>query len=122
MFEIIVDKEQVFVYNFHIKNICSMRGGFMKQKYVLKNKKKFLAFIILSLVSLFSAFYSNAAYGYRDTAYETVNVRQGDTLWSIANQYNKNEDIRKYIYEVKKINNLTSNVIYAGTQLKLPSE
>jgi len=93
----------------------------MKRKYRLKNKRRFftlIAIIIVSLILGISA--TTIAYGDKETSFKEVTVRSGDTLWSIAEKYNKNEDIRKYIYEIKKINNLKTSDIYAGDTLILP--
>lgn len=46
-------------------------------------------------------------------AYLTHTVKSGDTLWAIANAYGVTVD------DIKKLNNLTSNVIYSGMVLKI---
>lgn len=46
----------------------------------------------------------------------TYIVKKGDSLYSIANKYNTNVD------ELKRINNLTSNILSIGQVLKLPSD
>lgn len=43
-------------------------------------------------------------------------VKKGDSLYSIANKYNTTVD------ELKRINNLTSNILSIGQVLKLPSD
>lgn len=43
-------------------------------------------------------------------------VKKGDSLYSIANKYNTT------VEELKKINNLTSNILSIGQVLKLPSD
>ena len=48
-----------------------------------------------------------------DTEYYTVT--RGDTLWSIANKYKITVD------ELKRLNNLTSNIITIGQKLRVPS-
>ena len=44
-------------------------------------------------------------------------VVRGDTLWEIARQY-LGDGAR--FTEIKKLNNLSSNVIYTGWKLKIP--
>lgn len=41
-------------------------------------------------------------------------VQKGDTLWGIAKKFNTN------VNEIKKLNNLTSNILYVGQSLKVP--
>lgn len=54
--------------------------------------------------------------------YQTVTILSGDTLWGLAEKYNNNQypDIRNYIYEIKKFNNLNSDVIIAGESIVIP--
>jgi LysM repeat protein len=47
-------------------------------------------------------------------------VEQGDTLWDIAGEYNNGHDLRTYIDEVKKANNIEGSAIFAGDVLKMP--
>ena len=49
-------------------------------------------------------------------AESTYIVKKGDSLYSIANKYNTTVD------ELKRINNLTSNILSIGQVLKLPSD
>lgn len=50
--------------------------------------------------------------------YKSVELKQGDSLWSIAETYKlKGTDTRKYIAELMKINNLTSDKINRNKHL-----
>ena len=86
-----------------------------KQRLVLP-----VAAMVMLLTLMFSTIITNSAYGCKETTYKVIRVCKGDTLWGIAEKYNKGGDIRKYIYEIKKANNLVSSEIHAGEQLLIP--
>ncbi|MGF6989044.1 LysM repeat protein [Lachnospiraceae bacterium PM6-15] len=43
--------------------------------------------------------------------YKSIQITSGDTLWDIANEYRGNQEIKSYIKEIKKMNNLKSDQI-----------
>lgn len=94
----------------------------MKRKYVLKNKRRFATIVMLfSLVVIFSGMIVHAgAASQAQDVNQVVQVSKGDTLWEIASCYSDNTDPRAYIYEIKEINHLDSDNIYAGQELYLP--
>lgn len=93
----------------------------MKKHYVLKNRKKFFNFIITLSILLICILFVSNSYGYEEKKYDTISIKSGDTLWDIAKQYCKSGDIRKYIFEIRKINGLSGNsIIYAGDELRIP--
>ena len=93
----------------------------MKKKYVLKNKKRFFSIIFTLSIIIFTTLFATNVYGYKTPTYKEITVRSGDSLWAIALKYSNSSDIRKYIYEIKKVNNLETSDIYEGTQLKIPA-
>ena len=54
--------------------------------------------------------------------YKTIQVEEGDTLWTLADQYmgNCSFDRQEYIDEVKEMNHLTSDTIESGAYLMIP--
>lgn len=96
-----------------------------KQKSLKNINKKTLIIIIFTLLIVICIF-SNNSYSNVKVSYKTIFTSKGDTLWSIAeneisnNNYYSNEDIRKVVFEIKKINNLDTNIISEGTELKIP--
>lgn len=52
----------------------------------------------------------------------SIQVMEGDTLWSIAKQYNTSgkQDIRTYMKEIKRANGLVSDTIHEGCYLIVP--
>ena len=89
--------------------------------YRLKNKKRFLTFIIITFAVIMLFVGSVVSAGKNvSREYKTVTVRQGDTLWDIAGKYRGKTDIRQYIYQIKKVNNLDDAIIYVGQKINLP--
>ena len=54
--------------------------------------------------------------------YKTIQIEEGDTLWTLADQYmgNSSFDRQEYIDEVKEMNHLTSDTIESGAYLMIP--
>lgn len=49
----------------------------------------------------------------------TITVSQGDTLWTIAQEHRGDTEIRKFIYNLQRLNGINSK-IYPGQKLLLP--
>lgn len=92
----------------------------MKKKYRLGNKKRFFSFLFVLFIAIMLAGSVVAAAGNERAECRTVTVRPGDTLWDIAQENAGNKDIRKYVYNLKKANQLEDATIYAGQKLYLP--
>lgn len=97
----------------------------MTIRYRINNRVRFTLFVVL--VILFITTFANAALGlstansatYVD--YTEVKVMSGDTLWSIASTYmNDDSDIRKSVYELCQINDITASQLQAGMTLLVP--
>ena len=85
------------------------------------NKKRFInsitiiSIIIFSIIVMFFSFTKNQEY---TENHKTRYISKNETLWSIAKEYKKpNQDIRDYIYEIRKLNNMESATIYEGQEL-----
>ncbi|MEI3340432.1 MAG: LysM peptidoglycan-binding domain-containing protein [Eubacterium sp.] len=54
--------------------------------------------------------------------YKSVEIEDGDTLWTLADQYMGDEfkDKESYIEEVKRLNHLSDDTIQAGSYLMVP--
>lgn len=66
---------------------------------------------------------TSAATEYQEELYyKAIEVKEGDTLWSIANTYMCEEFDSKqdYINEIKSINHLTDDTIHSGSYLTIP--
>lgn len=92
----------------------------MKKKYRLKNKIRFLIFIFVILLTGFTLFFASSVYGIREVSYRSIQVIHGDSLWTIAQKFQQGGDIRKFIYDIKKLNKIADNRIFEGQLLKIP--
>lgn len=92
----------------------------MKKKYILKNKKRFFSFLFIFSLITFIMIYTNIVSGFKESQYQSIVVKPGDTLWSIAEKYGSDSNIREYIYNIKEINNLESSVIFENTSILVP--
>ena len=82
------------------------------------NKKRFILAIMI-LIALIITLFSNCS-AVKKVETEDLVVSTGDTLWSIACEYKKDgQDVREYIYELRKLNNLENCTIYPGQELKI---
>ena len=95
-----------------------------KSKFKRMAKKLFLILGIFTIIGIslsFSSIYKSYAIDKNTTLYFEVIVEKGDTLWTIADQYNENQDLRRLIYEIKKLNKLKQTSIYPGQKLVIPA-
>lgn len=100
-----------------------------KRKKAAQNRFRALLIVagilfILSLFVLFASFLTPAKKASaKNDLYETrlvsVKVEQGDSLWSIAEEYycSEKESIRDFIARIKQNNQLESDTIYPDTYL-----
>ena len=54
--------------------------------------------------------------------YKSITIEEGDSLWSLASTYYTKEytSLSDYINEIKRMNGLSSDVLYAGNYLLVP--
>ncbi|WP_240419641.1 LysM peptidoglycan-binding domain-containing protein [Paenibacillus periandrae] len=95
------------------------------RKKLLRYAVLFAAAIIIILISFSISLLGGdqGAYASSDhTPIEyTVEIVKGDTLWSIASKHaHKGQDVREYIYNLKKANGLKSSILQEGQTLRLP--
>ena len=105
-----------------------------KRQRELREKRPFFitgAVLIISLLSVcFFLYFGDrvvkAQESTNDIQYKVVEIKDGDSLWSIAkeNMDNTNDsgfiNIYQYIHEIKRCNNMKSNQINAGCYLMVP--
>lgn len=86
----------------------------------IKNMPRFILSmtILFTLIAMLSSLITSKVFSYEEPKYEKTIICSGDTLWKIASQYDGN--IHKNIYEIKKINHMTTSDIYVGQELLIP--
>ncbi|RKD34508.1 LysM peptidoglycan-binding domain-containing protein [Thermohalobacter berrensis] len=91
----------------------------------IKNNFRFACFItiltliIISILGVMSSLEKVYSSGY--TEFIEVKVKRGDTLWNIAKKNNpNNDDVRKIVHKIMKLNDMESAEIFPGDVLKVP--
>ncbi len=80
------------------------------------NKKRFITFVAISILLLISIF--NLCFAKSEVITEDYVVSKGESIWSIACE-NTSRNVRKYIHELRKINDLDDCMIYPGQVIKI---
>lgn len=87
----------------------------------IKNKVKFIRSMAIAtflLIALFNI--SIAKSNTLEAEYIDYTITKGETLWSIAEENKaEKEDIRQYIYDIKKLNNMTDSAVYEGQIIQI---
>lgn len=84
-------------------------------------RKKLLFILAICIVSSFTIIsIINRTYAKKEEKiYIKYTVKEGDTLWRISERFNPDEDPRKIVYEIRKVNNITP-MIYPGQEILVP--
>ena len=81
-----------------------------------------ISVIILSIILIISVL-SFKAMTEKEIYYKDIEIKNGQTLWQIAeSEFGSNSDIRKYVYQIKQINNLKNSNLTPGQIIKVPIE
>lgn len=84
-----------------------------------------LAAVIVSVICLIAASTAQAtnhgaSSGAARGGTAKVTVRPGQSLWSVAESADPNQDTRLVVQQITELNGLTSQVVYSGEQLWVP--
>ncbi len=86
---------------------------------------KNLMFIFITIVIALSFYGMALGYGTDMTSferhYEEIEIKNGDTLWSIAKKYSNNKfSTKDYVLEIMKLNNMNNDKIISGHRIIIP--
>lgn len=104
-------------------------NGYGGRSRIVLNRRRLwmIGSIILALLVLLSMYFFSKTVtaqreGRRSKLVTSVEIKKGDTLWSIASRYITDEydDINEYIEEIMRSNGLTSETIHAGNHIIVP--
>lgn len=98
----------------------------MSRKFRVVNRFRFTVFVVLMIILFTTA--ANLALGLCTAdgltvvEYVDLEVRSGDTLWSIAQTYMTDyDDVREAVYELCQINDIRADQLYAGMTIQIPA-
>jgi hypothetical protein len=75
--------------------------------------------VVVSVLALMISYISNTTKANLPRKEMTIIVREGDTLWSLAERIGPGTDPRLVIRDIKEQNNLHNSNLIAGQKLKL---
>lgn len=99
------------------------------QNYYRQNKLRIwifgivlLVFLVICSILFFTKTVTAQREGNRTKLVTSIEVKQGDTLWSIASRYITDEydDMNEYIEEIKSSNGMATDTIHAGNYIIVP--
>ncbi len=83
-----------------------------------KKGKMCLLFVLVTvLLTVVVAMNIGASASEENIQYISHIVEPDDTLWSLAEEYGTDGDIRKTIYDIKRLNQLDSSDLVIGTRI-----
>jgi cell division protein YceG involved in septum cleavage len=96
-------------------------SGYNRKRVWLAGLILFVFLLIFSAV-FFSKTVTAQRSGDRFKLVTSVEIKKGDTLWSIATEYITDEysNLNEYINEIKDTNGLVSDTIHAGNYILVP--
>lgn len=113
--------------NSFLNNIDHEPMSKLTDRRMYRKNVKWIGLVVLLIVILLTIIFATKTAtakndGYRIKQATSVQIKKGDTLWSIASEYMSSEykDLNDYIEEIKISNGLTSDKIHAGNFIIVP--
>ena len=80
--------------------------------------RKFVCFLITIIIVVAGATFTFGETDKEKVYYEQVEIKSGDTLWSISQKYkNEDEATKDYVEKIMKFNNMKSDKIKNGQKI-----
>ena len=92
----------------------------IKRMFLLLSVLCMILISTMILSTIVTAKHTQAAQRETVTAYESICITSGDSLWSIAQQYRGTEDTAIYVETLKQLNGLSNDRIQVGSYILVP--
>lgn len=97
----------------------------MTRRYRVANRFRFTVFVTIMIILITTVMNFSLGFNTADsltyTEYMDLEVKSGDTLWSIAETYMADSgDIRLAVHELCQINEIAADQLYAGMTIQIP--
>lgn len=97
-------------------------------KHRNKDNRLYVPALVIIIIICFSILMLNKTESSASNAphlemrYKSIEIQQGDSLWSIASEHYTDEwkSVQNYMEEIQQYNGITNGVIHAGNYLSLP--
>lgn len=86
--------------------------------FIQKNSYLTAFFLLVLLVSLYTIF----SYHSNETSMSQVEIKEGDTLWTLAESFSGDVPHHDWIAAIMEENGLETPKIVAGQSIKIPSD
>jgi hypothetical protein len=101
-------------------------AGNMNRRYQITSPIRFVAFLVIAMLLVISATIivngSDRGNESAEPAYIEIRIQSGDTLWDLAKEYGpSDEDVRKVVKRICKINGIVPEGLMPGQKIKIPS-
>lgn len=92
----------------------------LRRMFLLVGTLIVLLICTLIMGSFITARHAQAAQRRTQTTYESIRIKGGDSLWSIAQKYHGTKNTAEFVEELRVLNDLSSDRIQSGSYILVP--